>query len=257
MTATGSAGPVGRAGRLELLLDVAADRDRDDDRDSGRADGPDDSSEVEIDLVARRTRDEEFSAFMREARDPLHRMAYLLSGDRHRAEELTQHALERTYRAWSRARERDPLAYARRVLANLRVDTWRRTRREVLAGPDELTQAEGVRRPGRPAAGEQTGSVDDRDAVVRALLTLPVKQRRVVVLRHLLDLSESEVAAELGIPVGTVKSTASRGLARLRELLGTPDGAAPCATTPTTPTTQTAPTPQTSPTARTSGRTHR
>jgi RNA polymerase sigma-70 factor (sigma-E family) len=256
VTATGSAGPVGRSGRLELLLDVAADRDRDD-RDGGRADEPDDSSVVEIDLVARRTRDEEFSAFMREARDPLHRMAYLLSGDRHRAEELTQHALERTYRAWSRARERDPLAYARRVLANLRVDTWRRTRREVLAGPDELTQAEGARRPGRPAAGEQTGSVDDRDAVVRALQTLPMKQRRVVVLRHLLDLSESEVAAELGIPVGTVKSTASRGLARLRELLGTPDGAAPGATTPTTPTTQTAPTPQTSPTARTSGRTHR
>lgn len=254
MTATGSAGPVGRAGRLELLLDVAADRDRVDDRDGGRVDEPDDSSVVEIDLVARRTRDEEFSAFMREARDPLHRMAYLLSGDRHRAEELTQHALERTYRAWSRARERDPLAYARRVLANLRVDTWRRTRREVLAGPDELTQAEGVRRPGRPADGEQTGSVDDRDAVVRALLTLPTKQRRVVVLRHLLDLSESEVAAELGIPVGTVKSTASRGLARLRELLAAPDGAAPG---PTAPTTQTSPTTPTSPTARTSGRTPR
>ena len=69
MTATGSAGPVGRTGRLELLLDVAADPDRDDDRDGG-ADEPDDSSVVEIDLVARRTRDEEFSAFMRDARDP-------------------------------------------------------------------------------------------------------------------------------------------------------------------------------------------
>jgi RNA polymerase sigma factor (sigma-70 family) len=51
---------------------------------------------------------------------------------------------------------------------------------------------------------------------VRALMLLPVKQRRVVVLRHLLDLSEAEVADELGIPRGTVKSTASRGLARLR-----------------------------------------
>ncbi|MFE6235878.1 sigma-70 family RNA polymerase sigma factor [Cellulosimicrobium sp. NPDC057862] len=105
-----------------------------------------------------------------------------------------------------------------------------------------------------PAGGEQAGSVDDRDAVVRALLTLPTKQRRVVVLRHLLDLSESEVAAELGIPVGTVKSTASRGLARLRELLGAPDGAAPG---PTAPTTQTSLTTRTSPTARTSGRTSR
>ena len=105
MTATGSAGPVGRSGRLELLLDVAADRDRDDDRD-GRADEPDDSAVVEIDLVARRTRDEEFSAFMRDARDPLHRMAYLLCGDRHRAEAHTQPALARTYRAWPRARDR-------------------------------------------------------------------------------------------------------------------------------------------------------
>jgi RNA polymerase sigma factor (sigma-70 family) len=193
--------------------------------------------EVEVDLVARRTRDEEFSAFMREARDPLHRMAYLLSGDRHRAEELTQQALERTYRAWSRAREGDPLAYARRVLANLRVDTWRRTWREVLAGPDELSRAagDGASSPGGGTRASATasggaGTVDDRDAVVRALLTLPVRQRRVVVMRHLLDLSESEVAAELGVPVGTVKSTASRGLARLRVVLG----ASPDASTSTT-----------------------
>ncbi|MGN6241078.1 MAG: SigE family RNA polymerase sigma factor [Cellulosimicrobium cellulans] len=243
MTATGTAGSVGGTGGLELLLDVAGDDHRDEHRD----DGQDGAATVEVDLVARRTRDQEFSAFMRDARDPLHRMAYLLCGDRHRAEELTQHALERTYRAWSRARERDPLAYARRVLANLRVDTWRRTRREVLAGPDELTQAEGAGRQGRPGTGEPTASVDDRDAVVRALLTLPVKQRRVVVMRHLLDLSESEVAAELGMPVGTVKSTASRGLARLRALLGAPEGTAPAPTT----------TPLTPPTARTSGRTPR
>lgn len=195
--------------------------------------GADDAGPIPaVDVVARRTRDEEFSAFMREARDPLHRTAYLLCGDRHRAEELTQHAFERTYRAWSRARERDPLAYARRVLANLRVDSWRRTRREVLAGPDELTRAEGAgRAAGRPA-GERTGSVDDRDAVVRALLTLPLRQRRVVVLRHLLDLSEAEVAAELGMPVGTVKSTASRGLARLRTLLSAPDPTTPTVRTP-------------------------
>nr|WP_076404120.1 SigE family RNA polymerase sigma factor [Cellulosimicrobium aquatile] len=178
-------------------------------------------------MVARRTRDEEFTAFVREARDPLHRMAYLLCGDRHRAEELTQHALERTYRAWPRAAQHDPLAYARRVLANLRIDTWRRTRREVLAGPDELSSAERAARPVGRDGGAVTAAVDDRDAVVRALLALPVRQRRVVVLRHLLDLSENEVAAELGMPVGTVKSTASRGLARLRTLLGAPDGGAP------------------------------
>lgn len=163
------------------------------------------------------SKNEEFTAFMREAKDPLHRMAFLLSGDAHRAEELTQQTFERCYRHWHKARAGDPLVYARRVLANLRIDAWRRTRREVLTGPDELPQDDV--RVARAAARMPTRTVDDRDAVVRALLRLPLKQRRVVVLRHLLDLSESEVSNELGIPLGTVKSTASRGLAHLRAIL--------------------------------------
>ena len=170
---------------------------------------------------ARRTaqisKNEEFTAFMREAKDPLHRMAFLLSGDAHRAEELTQQTFERCYRHWHKARQGDPLVYARRVLANLRIDAWRRTRREVLTGPDELPQED--TRAARPSTRMPTRTVDDRDTVVRALLRLPLKQRRVVVLRHLLDLSESEVSSELGIPLGTVKSTASRGLAHLRAIL--------------------------------------
>jgi RNA polymerase sigma-70 factor (sigma-E family) len=201
------------AERVEILLDLG----------EGAAATPGDD-EVDVVLHTRRTRDEEFAAFMREAREPLHRMAYLLCGDRHRAEELTQQAFERTYRAWPRARTGEPIAYARRVLANLRVDSWRRTRREVLSGPDELVHDETARR-NRVADGTET--VDDRDAVVRALLVLPLRQRRVVVLRHLLDLSEREVAEELGMPVGTVKSTASRALARLRvELSADPTGGA-------------------------------
>ena len=163
------------------------------------------------------SKNEEFTAFMREAKDPLHRMAFLLSGDAHRAEELTQQTFERCYRHWHKARAGDPLVYARRVLANLRIDAWRRTRREVLTGPDDLPQDDV--RVARAAARMPTRTVDDRDAVVRALLRLPLKQRRVVVLRHLLDLSESEVSSELGIPLGTVKSTASRGLAHLRAIL--------------------------------------
>ena len=163
------------------------------------------------------SKNEEFTVFMREAKDPLHRMAFLLSGDAHRAEELTQQTFERCYRHWHKARQGDPLVYARRVLANLRIDAWRRTRREVLTGPDELPQDDV--RVARAAARMPTRTVDDRDAVVRALLRLPLKQRRVVVLRHLLDLSESEVSSELGIPLGTVKSTASRGLAHLRAIL--------------------------------------
>ncbi|WP_426310013.1 SigE family RNA polymerase sigma factor [Cellulosimicrobium sp. E-16] len=161
---------------------------------------------------------EEFVAFVETAKDPLHRLAYFLSGDHHRAEELTQQTFERTWRSWRRARQGDPLAYARTILANLRVDTWRRTRHEVLTGLDH---------DARRHAPDATGQVHDRDAVVRALLTLPLRQRRVVVLRHLLDLSEAEVSRELGIPVGTVKSTASRALARLRATLGDTADAAP------------------------------
>lgn len=155
----------------------------------------------------------EFVAFVRAARDPLFRMAYLLSGDPHRADDLVQQTFERTWRTWAQARRGDPMTWARRILANLRVDTWRRTRREVLTdAPPERAD---------PSGPAREGSVDGRDAVVRALLALPLKQRRIVVLRHLLDLSEEEVAAELGIPVGTVKSGASRALVRLRETLGT------------------------------------
>ncbi|WP_460701834.1 SigE family RNA polymerase sigma factor [Myceligenerans halotolerans] len=170
----------------------------------------------------------EFTEFMRSARDPLHRMAFLLCGDRHRAEELTQQTFERCYRHWHKARQGEPLAYARRILANLRIDTWRRTRREVLAGPEDLLNepaAGGEAARGGSGAASATRTVEDRDAVVRALLQLPLKQRRVVVMRHLLDLSETEVAGELGMPLGTVKSTASRGLAQLRTILEARGGA--------------------------------
>jgi len=149
--------------------------------------------------------DAEFTAFMTEHRRDLLRTAWLLVGDEHRAEELTQQALVRTYTSWSRAR-RDPLAYARRVLVNLRVDTWRRRRREVLVAPAEV--------PDTPVAASRRA--EDRDQLLRALAVLTPRQRRIVVLRHLLDLSDTEVADDLGVSPGTVRSTASRGLAVLR-----------------------------------------
>lgn len=155
----------------------------------------------------------EFTAFMTESAPALARTAWLLCGDAHQAEELVQQAFTRTYLAWSRARERDPLAYARRTLANLRTDTWRKRRREVLfdAVPDS-----GV-------VGDEDRHAE-RDRLVRALGTLTRRQRRVVVLRHLEGLSEREVAEALGVSLGTVKSTASRGLAQLRTVLGSLDG---------------------------------
>lgn len=138
--------------------------------------------------------------------DDLLRTAWFLVGDAGRAEELTQQALVRTYVAWPRAR-RDPLAYTRRVLVNLRTDTWRRRRRETLVNSRDLPDGLVPQDPG----------VEDRDQLARLLEVLSARQRRVVVLRYFLDLSESEVADELNISVGTVKSTASRALAALRQ----------------------------------------
>ncbi|WP_081680696.1 SigE family RNA polymerase sigma factor [Cellulomonas sp. URHD0024] len=163
-------------------------------------------------------RDTEFAAFMAFATPGLSRTAWLLCGDAHRAEELVQVALMRTYLAWPKARQRDPLAYARRTLANLRIDSWRKHRREVLTAPTELPE-------GRLEAGAEQHA--ERDQLVRALATLTPRQRRIVVLRHLEGLSEREVAEDLGVSVGTVKSTASRSLVLLRTAMSnnhTPGG---------------------------------
>jgi RNA polymerase sigma-70 factor (sigma-E family) len=172
-------------------------------------------SDASTDPVADREkpdRDRAFTAFMEAHADDLLRTAWFLSGDAHRAEELVQQTLVRTYSAWHRAEATDPLAYARRILVNQRIDTWRRRRREVLSEPSDLAAL-------TPAGRDEHATADDRDQLTRALALLSPRARRIVVLRHLVGLPEAEVAASLGISVGTVKSTASRGLATLRALL--------------------------------------
>lgn len=165
----------------------------------------------------RRGADAEFAAFAASAQQDLGRTAWLLTGDVHHAAELVQTALVQTYTAWPRVRDGEPLAYARRVLANARIDHWRRRRRETLVAPDGLRDTgDGVDGPGQ---------VDVRDALVRALATLSRNQRRVVVLRYLVGLPEREVADDLGISTGSVKTHASRGLRRLREAMGGDFGA--------------------------------
>lgn len=157
-------------------------------------------------------RDREFDEFAHAAWPRLHRSAYLLTGDRQLAEDLAQTALERTYARWRTVRRGDALAYARRIVVNLNVDRLRR-RRMTEVGGDALSHAEwrtsdvGVR---------ADSAANDRDQVIRLLAGLTEKERRVVVLRHYYDLSEAVVADELGIAVGTVKSTLSRALAKLR-----------------------------------------
>lgn len=161
-----------------------------------------------------RSRDDDFVAFVETAGPYLYRTAYLLAGDSHRAEDLVQTAFERTYRVWDRVRYREPRAYARRILVNQRIDTWRHVRREVIPGDDHIPAG---------AAQDGSGEVALRDALVRALARLAPQQRRVVVLRHLLDLSEADVATELGRSVGTVKATNARALERLRGMVAGAD----------------------------------
>ncbi|WP_298457644.1 SigE family RNA polymerase sigma factor [uncultured Cellulomonas sp.] len=157
-------------------------------------------------------RREEFTAFMADSRPALGRLALFLSGDRHRAEDLLQHTHVRTYAAWPRIRAGDPHAYARRVMSNHRIDTWRRTRREDVTDPADMPHT---------AAPGPHDTVQERDRLVTALRQLPVRRRRAVVLRYLFDLPERQVAELMGVSIGTVKSTAARGLAQLRESLHT------------------------------------
>ncbi len=152
--------------------------------------------------------DEDFVAFVRDASPRLLRTAWFICGDPHQAEELVQAALEKVYLAWRRIDRGSATAYARKVLLNQHIDTRRRRSREVLTAetPDR--------------AGHEP-RIEDTDYLVRALATLSPRERQVVVLRYYADVSEQEVAATLGIGLGTVKSSASRGLARLREALVT------------------------------------
>jgi RNA polymerase sigma-70 factor (sigma-E family) len=152
--------------------------------------------------------------FVAERGDRLLRTAALLAGSQADGEDLLQSALERLLRHWRRI-DRDPENYVRRTLYNLAADRWRRQRVQrrhaVLFEPAP---------PVDPSA-----AVDLRDAVVRVLVRLPPRQRAVLVLRYFEQLSEAETAEALGCSVGTVKSAAARGLARLRDMTASADSA--------------------------------
>lgn len=153
----------------------------------------------------------DFEAFYRARTPALLRTAYLLTGDRHLAEDLVQDALARTHRAWRKLRDGgNPEAYARQVMYHLQVSRWRRKR-----VPESLPGDLPERRDGR----DQAGDAANRLALRQALLTLPTRQRAALVLRYFEDYSEAEAAELLGCRVGTLKSHTSRGLAALRKAL--------------------------------------
>ncbi|NBE95812.1 SigE family RNA polymerase sigma factor [Nonomuraea sp. KC401] len=151
----------------------------------------------------------DFGAFVAARATSLLRVAYLACGDETEAEDLLQTALERTYRKWDRVLHDSPEPYVRRVIINTAIS---RARRRAI-----LTIIPTHSPPERSA---RSADVDLRHVLMEALRALPPRQRAVVVLRYWEDLSETQTAELLGCSVGTVKSQASKAMAKLRAALG-------------------------------------
>ena len=151
---------------------------------------------------------ESFEEFVRARTAALSRVAYLMTGDHHLAEDLVQQALLRVAGRWPALVARgDPDAYVRRGMYNQHVSWWRR--REPTAARHEVPH---------DAAPDPGDSVVAAVAVRQALARLGARQRAVLILRYFEDLTEARTAEILGISVGTVKSQARDALARLRTL---------------------------------------
>lgn len=151
----------------------------------------------------------EFEEYVGARGQALLRLAFVLTDDRHLAEDLTQSALADAYRHWRRVVRADhPDAYVRRILVNRHL-SWRR-RRSSTEFPRE--QIEDGRQESDPAEG-----VADRDAGRYLLDGLPPRARAVLVLRYYADLDDVAIAELMGISASGVRATASRALATLRE----------------------------------------
>ena len=148
---------------------------------------------------------EAFDAFVRARLPELLRFGRALTGSPEAAADLVQDALERTVLAWPRLQSREePEGYVRRIMVNRNISIWRKFGREHVT-------AEVV-----DSAAEDTHFDAD---LWRALRQLPPKQRAVIALRYYEDMSEADIARTLGCSVGTVKSQASKGLAKMRLLM--------------------------------------
>ncbi|GIJ38765.1 SigE family RNA polymerase sigma factor [Micromonospora andamanensis] len=155
--------------------------------------------------------DTEFAEFARVASGRLVHAAFLMTGDHHQAEDAAQTALVRTYAAWSRVRDDDAYGYARTVLVNHLVDGWRRPIREYPS--DDIPEQR---------RGDVADEVTTRRWLLGVLGALSPRERAIVVLRYYFDLPEAQVARELDVSLGTVKSTSSRALEKLRTAGGQP-----------------------------------
>ena len=152
-------------------------------------------------------RDSEFREYVATRGRALLRSAYLLTGNLPDAEDLVQSALAKTYQAWARIEDLGALdGYVRRAMVNTHISWWRKRRLEEFP-TDEI--------PDRPVA-DHAGDSDLHDSLRRAIDRLPQRMRAAVLLRYFEDMTEAEVADVLGVSQGTVKSTVSRAVAKLR-----------------------------------------
>ncbi|WP_183095740.1 SigE family RNA polymerase sigma factor [Nocardioides stalactiti] len=154
-------------------------------------------------------RDAEFTEYLAVRQPSLLRTAYLLTGDRHTAEDVLQTSLAKLYLAWDKVHDRGAVdAYVRRIMVNENNSLWRRAWKKREWATDEI-----------PEGSPHHDAYDDgtNDQLWQVVQTLPPKARAVVVLRYYEQMSEAEVADALGISVGTVKSQCSRALSALRE----------------------------------------
>ncbi len=157
-------------------------------------------------MPAGSARDTDFAAYMHARQPSLLRTAYLLTGDRHTAEDLVQVAFAKLYLSWDKVRDQVALdGYVRRILVNEHTSLWRRAWKRREHPSDDL-----------PEDGRRD-QYDEGSDLWTVVQTLPRRTRAVIVLRYYEELSEAEIAETLGISRGTVKSQASRGLALLRE----------------------------------------
>ena len=135
------------------------------------------------------------------------RTAYLLTGNQADAEDLVQSALAKTYQAWDRIEDLGALdGYVRRAMVNTHISWWRRRKLEEFP-TDELPDQ---------AVADHSGDSDSREVLRRAIDRLPDRMRAAVLLRYYQDMTETEIANALGVSLGTVKSTVSRAVAKLR-----------------------------------------
>ncbi|GIH93882.1 hypothetical protein Psi01_45120 [Planobispora siamensis] len=161
---------------------------------------------------------DEFREYVAARGPALLRAAHQVTGNPNDAEDLLQAALVKTYLAWERIEDRAALdGYVRRTMVNINISWWRRRRLEEYPS-DELPE---------PVQSIVHGYLPER--VEQALERLPARMRAAIVLRYYEDMSEPEIAKALGVSVGTVKSTVSRGMAKLRGTLGDPASERVCA----------------------------